>query len=244
MAFTAQGLSRRFGNFHALKEVSFEVARGEVLGIAGPNGAGKSTLLNVCTGVLRPSAGSIAMDGRRIDRLPLHRLSGLGLARTFQIPQVFASLDVETNIRVGGTFGTSGTEEDGRKRTDSIVELLNLRSLRYRLAGEADLLTRKMIMLGAALATGPSIVFMDEPFGGLNAQEIEDYAALVERLRDKLGLSFVIVEHKMRALTRLSDRLLILNFGETLCEGTPDAVLADEQVNDIYLARRDTIAVH
>lgn len=244
MPFIVEGVGRRFGKFQALKDVSFEVRDGQILGVAGPNGAGKSTLLNVCTGVVRPTTGTISMDGRRTDRAPLHGLARLGLARTFQIPQVFASLDVETNIRIGATFGRPRRGAGKASGIEQIIELLNLRPVRYRLAGEADLLTRKMIMLGAALATGPRIVFMDEPFGGLNSQEIEDYATLVERLRDKLGLSFVIVEHKMRALTRLSNRLLILNFGEMLCEGSPEAVLADEQVNSIYLARRDDLAVH
>lgn len=244
MPFVVEGVGRRFGKFQALKDVSFEVADGQILGVAGPNGAGKSTLLNVCTGILRPTTGTIAMDGKRTDRAQLHCLSRFGLARTFQIPQVFASLDVETNIRIGATFGGAHMAADRPIGIEQIIELLGLRPVRYRLAGEVDLLARKMIMLGAALATGPRIVFMDEPFGGLNSQEIEDYATLVERLRDKLGLSFVIVEHKMRALTRLSNRLLILNFGEMLCEGSPEAVLADEQVNDIYLARRDNVAVH
>lgn len=244
MPFVVKGVSKRFGKFQALKDVSFDVPDGQILGVAGPNGAGKSTLLNVCTGVLSPTTGTIMMDGRRTDRTPLHGLSRLGLARTFQIPQVFASLDVETSIRMGAIFGRPSRSADKASGVEQIIELLNLRPVRYRLAGEADLLTRKMIMLGAALATEPRIVFMDEPFGGLSSQEIEDYAALVERLRDKLGLSFVIVEHKMRALTRLSDRLLILNFGEMLCEGSPEVVLADEQVNSIYLARRDNLVIH
>lgn len=245
MAFSVERVSKNFGIFQALKHVSFEIDAGKILGIAGPNGAGKSTLLNVCTGILRPSDGKISMNGLRTDRAQLHQLCRFGLARTFQIPQVFDALDVETNISVGATFGRH--EQSGRNRAeevDHIIKRLNLHAVRYRQAGEVDLLTRKMIMLGAALATGPRLIFMDEPFGGLNSQEIGDFAELVENLRDDLNLAFVIVEHKMRALTRLSDRLLILNFGQVLCEGTPDMVLADEQVNDVYLARRDNLAVH
>lgn len=244
MLFTVERVSKRFNQFQALTKVSFKVDQGRILGIAGPNGAGKSTLLNVCTGTLRPSGGTIVLDGRRTDGLPLRRMAEAGLARTFQIPQVFGSVDVDTNIRIGATFGRKRGPDEVQDSVERVIDLLDLRATRYRLAGQADLLTRKMTMLAAALATDPKIVFMDEPFGGLNTKEIEGYVDLVQRLRQDLDLAFVIVEHKMRALTTLSDRLMILNFGEMLCEGTPDEVLSNSQVNEIYLGRRKDIAVH
>lgn len=244
MLFTAERVSKRFGQFQALKEVSFDVDQGGILGIAGPNGAGKSTLLNVCSGTLKPSGGTIILDGQRTDGLPLRRMAEAGLARTFQIPQVFGSVNIDTNIRIGATFGRKRAADEVQDRVERVINLLDLHATRYRLAGQADLLTRKMTMLGAALATDPKIVFMDEPFGGLNTEEIQGYIDLIQRLRQDLELAFVIVEHKMRALTTLSDRLMILNFGEMLFEGTPEEVLSNKQVNEIYLGRREDSAVH
>jgi branched-chain amino acid transport system ATP-binding protein len=244
MSFLVDSASKRFGKFQALKDVSFKVSDGQILGIAGPNGAGKSTLLNVCTGVLQPSSGTISLDDHRTDKLPLRQMSKIGIARTFQIPQVFDSVDVETNIRIGSMFGRADGSVQDTDNVERVISLLDLQSVRYRQAGQADLLTRKMTMLAAALATKPKIIFMDEPFGGLNSDEIESYVDLVVRLNSKLGLTFVIVEHKMRALTQLSDRLLILNFGEVLCEGPPEEVMAHKEVNEAYLSRGNGLAVH
>ncbi|MDG9759559.1 ATP-binding cassette domain-containing protein [Pseudomonas sediminis] len=235
MLMSLTGVTKRFGSLQVLNDVNFEVQAGEIFGIAGPNGAGKSTLLNACTGLVYPDSGQIVFSGQRTERLPPHRLCHLGIARTYQIPQVFESLSVRENIETGALFGDSTLKSTKQNRVDAILELLGLTALRDANASEGDLLTRKMVMLGAALATHPTLVFMDEPFGGLNSDEIDGYAELVLKLRKELGISFVIVEHKMRALTRLSNRLLILNFGSVLCLDTPQNVMADPQVIDTYL---------
>jgi branched-chain amino acid transport system ATP-binding protein len=239
---SVSGITKSFGAFKALEDISFTVEAGEILGVAGPNGAGKSTLLNVCTGLMPPDKGSIVLGDRRTDRWPPHRLCHAGVARTFQIPQVFESLTVYENIETGGWFGTRDRPQVRRAHAERILDLLGLAGHRHRAAGSTDLLTRKMTMLGAALATGPRLLFMDEPFGGLNADEIEAYAELVFRLRQELGMSLVIVEHKIRALARLSSRLMILNFGAVLCLGAVQDVLNNTQVIDIYLGASGRVA--
>ena len=232
-----EGITRRFGAFTALKNLDFEIGRGEIFGVAGPNGAGKSTLLNVCTGLLRMTEGSLYFDGYKMDRLRPHRFCQHGIGRTFQIPTILSSLTVEENVRTGAMFGSTArhTPAEVRERTEAALELSNLKERRHHQTRTADLLTRKMVMLATALATDPKIVFMDEPFGGLNTREIGNYADIVQRLHQELQLGFVIVEHKIRALTRLSDRLLILNFGEILRVDTPEVILNDREVIDIYL---------
>jgi branched-chain amino acid transport system ATP-binding protein len=235
--FVVDNVSKRFGALNVLTDVNLNVSRGEILGIAGPNGAGKSTLLNVCTGLLRPDHGEITFAGRCLKRAPQHRLCHLGIARTFQIPQVFESLSVFENVETGVLFGKRKrpTDEIRRARVREILDLLGIADKKDACAASVDLLTRKMIMLGAALATSPQIIFMDEPFGGLNKREIDTYVALIDKIKIALALGFVIVEHKIRALSQLSDRILILNFGSVLCCDFPDQVLRDKRVIDVYL---------
>ncbi len=231
------GITKRFGSFTALKDLSFDVKRGEIFGVAGPNGAGKSTLLNVCTGLLRATEGTLHFDGYRMERLRPHRFCQHGIGRTFQIPTILTSLTVEENVRTGAMFGSTArhTAAEIGERTEAALEMANLIERRHQATSTADLLTRKMVMLATALATDPKIMFMDEPFGGLNTKEIGEFGNIVQRLHRELQLGFVIVEHKIKALTRLSDRLLILNFGEVLKLDTPEVILDDPEVIDIYL---------
>ena len=236
--FSVTDLTNRFGNLVALDGLSFEVHRSEILGIAGPNGAGKSTLLNICTGFLAPSAGTIAFGGKRVDGLPPYKICHRGVARTFQIPRVFGSLSVEENVRIGASFGAvRGGQKDvlGHGAVERVLEVTGLVPRRALQAGTVDLLTRKMTMLAAALATDPRIVFMDEPLAGLNAEETRYFAELIARLRERTEIAFVVVEHKIRVLSRISDRLMILHFGKRICLDTPDNVVRDPYVTQVYL---------
>lgn len=238
---TLTGVSKRFGTLKALNDLSFDIQSGEILGIAGPNGAGKSTLLNVCTGVLKPSSGMLSFKGQPVAGRAAHRYCGLGIARTFQIPQIFSSMSVEDNVATGALFGP--TERLGRSavktRVDEALAITGLAAQRLQPAAQADLLTRKRIMLAAALATEPKLVFLDEPLSGLNGEEVDIFVALFRRLHSTLGLTLVVVEHKVRALADLSDRILILNAGALLCLNRPEAVLRDRRVIDIYLGARN-----
>jgi branched-chain amino acid transport system ATP-binding protein len=238
---TLAGVSRRFGALNALDDMSFDIRGGEILGIAGPNGAGKTTLLNVCTGVLPVSSGSIEFGGQSIANSTPHRCCHLGIARTFQIPQVFSSMSVEDNVATGAVFGVQGhgSATVQRGHVNDVLEMVGLSAQRRQSASEVDLLTRKRIMLGAALATRPKIIFLDEPLSGLNAEEVDVFVALFRRLHAALNLTLVIVEHKVKALAAVSQRILILNFGTLLCLDTPAAVLRDPQVIDIYLGSQN-----
>jgi branched-chain amino acid transport system ATP-binding protein len=238
---TLASVSRRFGLLRALDNLSFDIRAGEVLGIAGPNGAGKTTLLNVCTGVLPASSGSIQFEGHPVAGSPPHRCCHLGIARTFQIPQVFSSMSVEENVATGAEFGSRARAGAAARRShvDEVLELVGLTGQRRRTASEVDLLTRKRIMLGAALATQPKIVFLDEPLSGLNAEEVDVFVALFRQLHKALNLTLVIVEHKVRALASVSGRILILNFGTLLCLDTPAAVLRDPRVIESYLGSQN-----
>ena len=240
-AMTLDGVVRTFGALRALDGVSFDVRRGEILGVAGPNGAGKTTLLNVCTGALAATAGSIAFEGRPLRGAPAHRCCRMGIARTFQIPRIFSSMTVRQNVEAGAEFGRDPPEDAaGRAAAVSdILALVGLADSAAAPAAQADLMTRKRIMLAAALATGPQLLFLDEPLSGLNAEEVQDFVALFRKLRAALDLTMVVVEHKVKALAALSDRILILNFGAVLVIDAPDRVLRDPRVIEVYLGRRN-----
>jgi branched-chain amino acid transport system ATP-binding protein len=231
-----RSVSRRFGAIQALSDLSFTVRAGEILGVAGPNGAGKSTLLAVCTGHTRPDSGSIMAEGRDLTGLPPHRFCHAGIARMFQIPKVFPSLTVRRNVEIGAIFGIGGSERPGAT-LEEIIERTGLAAFAGRLAADVDLITRKRIMLAAALATRPRVLFMDEPLAGLNDAEIEALAELIADVRASLGLSIVLVEHKVRALARLSDRIMILNFGRLVKIGPPGDILSDPAIIELYLGK-------
>jgi branched-chain amino acid transport system ATP-binding protein len=234
-------VSRRFGALKALDDLSFDIRDGEILGIAGPNGAGKTTLLNICTGVLTPSTGSLTFQDQAVAGLPAHRCCGLGIARTFQIPQIFSSMTVEDNVSTGAMFGSGKLAGDAaiKAKVSEALEITGLSRQRTQPASRADLLTRKCIMLAAALATQPKLIFLDEPLSGLNAEEVEIFVGLFRRLHAALRLTLVVVEHKVRALAALSDRILILDAGSLLYLDRPEAVLRDARVIDIYLGTRN-----
>ena len=233
-----QNVTKRFDAIVALNDLTFEVQSREIFGIAGPNGAGKSTLLNVCSGALAPNEGRIIFDGHRVEGLPPYKMCQKGVGRTFQIPQVFESLSVEENVKIGVMFGASHKEisaSGSPQSIDSILEMTGLARQKNQQAGKVDLLTRKLIMLAAVIATQPKLVFMDEPLAGLNEIETDSFTSLITKLHGKLNIPFVIVEHKIRALSSLSDRLMIIHFGECICLDTPEKVLQDERVIEVYL---------
>lgn len=240
-AMMLKGVSKRFGSLTALSDLTFGIRRGEILGIAGPNGAGKTTLLNICTGLFAPSSGDVEFEGRVVSGLGPHRCCHIGISRTFQMPQVFSSLTVEENVSTGAIFGQEKTparraiQED----VDAILQMVGLDSQRRLAANRVDLMTRKRIMLASALATKPKMVFLDEPLSGLSVEEVDAFVDLFQRIHATLALTLVVVEHKVRALAALSQRILILNFGSLLCLDRPDVVLRNPQVVDIYLGSKN-----
>lgn len=231
---TLEHVTQRFGALAAVNDLSFELEEGEVFGIAGPNGAGKTTVFNLISGFLHGS-GRILLDGKRIDGLPPHRVTHLGVARTFQIPQPFQSMTVVQNLRIGEYYGARGRTADGMRRApwkdlSDLISFVGLEGKEDRPVSALKLYDKKLTVLAAALATRPRLVMLDEALGGLSAVEAELSLDLLQKLNKEWGLTVVMIEHLMSALTRSCDRLLILHNGEALRLGEPRAVVEDPAV--------------
>jgi len=232
----AMNLTKKFGELMAVNDLSFEVAKGQIFGIAGPNGAGKSTVYNLITGFL-PFEGRIEFNGRDIKGLPPHRIAQAGIARTFQIPQTFPSLTVHKSVSVGSRFGATGGLDPGH--VNEILRFVGLEEERTTKTGLLNLLGKKKLMIGAALATKPRLLMLDEPMGGCNAAEIRSLMALIRRINQDLGITIVIIEHFMKVLTELTETLLIIEAGREICCGEPAQVTSNPEVIECYLGDAD-----
>jgi branched-chain amino acid transport system ATP-binding protein len=236
-------VTRYFGALAAVKDLSFRVERGQLFGIAGPNGAGKTTLFNLLSGHVPVSSGSIRYLGAAIEGLPPHAICHRGIARTFQVPQVFASGTVEENVLVGAYFGRRtglpgfGFDRATRDRVDRALEMTGLSARRWTPAPLVSVYDKKRLMIASALATEPELLLLDEPFGGLNPGEIDQLVGLIRKLHGT-GLTILLIEHVMRALMTLSQRVLIMHHGEELAEGTPAEIQRDQQVIRVYLGQQ------
>jgi len=239
-------LEKRFGGIHALRGVSFRVTPGEVLGIIGPNGSGKTTLVNCLTGFVRPSAGTIRFRGRDLTRLPPHRIAGMGLARTFQVTRPFGSLTAFQNlvvplrssrVRRGGGWRGGGRHGDLDATAIDLLEDIGFErdsTVPFQLAGSLPTGYRKRLELARCIALRPDAILCDEILSGLSLTEIASLLPLIERLRDE-GVAFVMIEHRLRDLFRLADRVLVLAQGMPIAQGSPETVLEAPAVRDAYL---------
>jgi branched-chain amino acid transport system ATP-binding protein len=236
-ALEGRHLSKHYGGLRAVDDVSFAVAEGEILGIVGPNGAGKTTLFDIVTGLSAATAGEVLLDGRTISDEPVHRRCRLGLARTFQQPTVAGSLTVRENMFLATTFrdsATGGDLGDDVAAAEHWLDFVGMRDKGGLEAGPLGVFDKKRLMLGTAIATGSRVLLLDEPFGGLNPGEIDTTMELIRRARDT-GIAVVCIEHVMRALASLAQRVLVMHHGATFFEGTPEEMLADERVIEVYL---------
>jgi branched-chain amino acid transport system ATP-binding protein len=229
-----ESVSKIFGKLVALQDVDIAVAEGEIFGIAGPNGAGKSTLFNVIAGTFPPSSGRIHFNGRDITSLKAHQICRLGLARTFQVPQTFATLSVFDNIRVGATFGGDG-EGSLRDRIEQAIDFLDLRRVRDTTASNLDLYTTKLVMMAACLATGCRLLMLDEPLAGLSMAEITDFLKAVRHINQDGGTTILMIEHILDSLIEVSKRMVILDNGDVIYRGQPEGVRKDPRVVEVYL---------
>jgi len=225
-------ITKKFGELVAVNNLSFEVKMGQIYGIAGPNGAGKSTVYNLITGNYSYE-GRIEFGGRDITGLAPYRIAKMGIARTFQVPEIFPSLSVEETIRVGSRFGAKGGLD--LKHSDEILNFVGLESERSRHTGILNLLGKKKLMIGAALATKPQILMLDEPMAGSNASEIASLMDLIKKVNHQLGITIIIIEHFMKVLTELTETLLIIESGSMICCDKPEIVTNDPRVIESYL---------
>lgn len=241
MILETQGLSKTFGKLAAVQNISFGVEEGEIFGIAGPNGAGKSTLFNMVAGFYPPTAGKVIFRGEDITRLPADKVCRKGIARTFQIPSTFHTLNVYDNIRIGATFGRQGRDhhKNLKEQIDEIVDVLGLREKINLSSANLDLYTTKVVLLGAALATDCKLLMLDEPMAGFTMVEIENYLALVRKIREEMKITVIIIEHLLDILIDVSDRMMIINNGELLYLGDPEKVTEDRRVVEVYLGGKD-----
>jgi branched-chain amino acid transport system ATP-binding protein len=238
--FEVRGLTKRFRGLTAVSDVSFRVAPREIVGLIGPNGAGKTTIISLISGTLLPTAGEILFEGRRVDRLPAYRRARLGIGRTFQVMKPFPGLSVLENVTVGALFGTGGGERNHKRAEEKAREWLQFTGLGRRVDQQADALggpDRKRLEFAKALAMNPKLLLLDEVMAGLNAVEVDEVVELIKKMREK-GVTILVIEHVMKAIRRLSDRLLVLHHGQQIAEGRTDEVLRDPRVIEAYLGKR------
>lgn len=205
----------------------------EILGLIGPNGAGKTTLFNLITGLEKPTSGDVFFEGRTIKKLKPHSICRIGIARTYQNVRPFLNHTVRDNIAVGVMYGR-GFDESREEKIDEILDLLDLRSKESTLAKNLPIEKRKMVEVGRALGANPKLLLLDEPMAGLNQTEISGFVKLMKSLLER-GLTILIVEHVMKAISSACSRVVVLHSGEVLATGSPEQVLSDKKVIDVYL---------
>lgn len=238
---SCQRVSKHFGALAAVSNLSFDVFPGEILGIGGPNGAGKTTLFEVLSGLNPATSGRVILDGCDITRLAPEAICHAGIARTFQLNASFDGLSIRDNVRVAAYFGRDNRRFPGLRLgretealTGAALATVGLTGRDNEMAATLPVLDRKLLMLAGAIATRPKLLLMDEPVGGLNAAEIDRMMTTVRRIADS-GVTIILIEHVMRFLVRLSDRVLIMHHGEEIYLGPPQGLTRDRTVVDVYL---------
>ena len=230
------GLSKVFGGLRAVSGLSFELRQGEILGLIGPNGAGKTTVFNLITGFIAPVAGEVLLEGDSLVGLKPHAVVKKGIARTFQVVRPFRNLTVLENVTLAA-FLHERSRPRAEARAEQILDRVQLSARSGAAAADLALGEQKRLEIARALATDPKILFLDEPMGGLNPTEVERACELVHQIRQD-GVTVILVEHHMRAIMRISDRIVVLHHGEKIADGAPQDVVQSRDVIVAYLGER------
>ncbi len=231
-----KGVTKRFGGLVANDDISFDVQDGEIVGVIGPNGAGKSTLFNCITGFHRPNAGRVVFRGTDITHCSAHRICKMGIARTFQIVQIISDMTVLENVMTGA-FLRHSRRRAARGKAVEILKFVGLDGRRDAMSTELTIADKKRLEVSMALATEPKVLMLDEAMAGLTPFELKEMIRLIRTVRDS-GLTLVIVEHVMEAVMELSDRVIVINSGRKIVEGTPAEVVVNREVIQAYLGER------
>jgi len=229
-----RNISKRFGGLQALDDVSFDVARGEIVGLIGPNGAGKSTLFNTLVGLHSPTSGSVRLEGEDITGLKPHKVAARGMTKTFQNVALFAETSVLDNVLIGALLRSNVAE--ARKIAEGCLERVGLVGIANKLAKDLSFPERARVEVARSLATQPKVLLLDEVMAALNRVEMQEIMALIRQLRDD-GLTVVVVEHHMHAIMSLCERIIVLNFGRKIAEGSPEDISRNPEVVRAYLGR-------
>jgi branched-chain amino acid transport system ATP-binding protein len=228
-------VTKYFGGLAALSKVDFNVDRGEIVGLIGPNGAGKTTLFNLISGALPLKSGVIKFKGEKITGLKPHQICKLGLARTFQAVKIFGNMPVFQNVVLGALFGGSGaTSADANREATKLVEFVGLSAVSATPARDLTLVHQKRLEVARALAIKPELLLLDELMAGLNSTEVAEAMELVTTIRDK-GVTIFMIEHVMKAIMNVCDRIMVLHHGEKIADGTPKEIASSKKVIEVYL---------
>jgi branched-chain amino acid transport system ATP-binding protein len=255
----ARGVTKRFGGLLAVNKVDFDIPRGSIVSLIGPNGAGKTTFFNMITGFYTPTAGEIVFDGKQVARprgnkvksLPPHAVTALGIGRTFQNIRLFSTMSVIDNVLVGlhvhlksrwwdAIFRTPSQireEHEARERALELLDLVGLREREHTWARNLPYGDQRRLEIARAMGTNPKLLLLDEPTAGMNNAETRDLTDFIRRLRSEFGLTVLLIEHDMRVVMGISDRVTVLDYGEVIAEGSPDEVRKNPRVIEAYLGR-------
>lgn len=233
-----EGVSRYFGGLAAVAEVDFYLDEGQILGLIGPNGAGKTTLFNLISAALKPTSGKISYRGRDITGFPPYKICRLGIARTFQTVKIFPHVPVLRNVMVGSLFGTGRRISEGQalRKAEEALEFVNLSHLKDVPAGDLTLANQKRLEVARALATDPDLLLLDELMAGLTQNEITEAMGDITTIRAR-GVTVIMIEHVMHAIMGICDRIMVLDYGRKIAEGTPQEVAGNEKVIEVYLGQ-------
>lgn len=231
-----EGVTKNFGGLAAVSDVNFYVDQGEVTGLIGPNGAGKTTLFNLISAALVPKPGVIKYKGKNITGLKPYKICRMGIARTFQTVKIFANLPVIENVRVGALFGSekSPSSAEATRKAEEFLEFVGLTKVSNIPAKDLTLANQKRLEVARALATKPELLLLDELMAGLNQTEITQAMDMVRQIREK-GITVVMIEHVMKAIMNVCDRIVVLNYGKKIAEGTPQEIASSKIVVEVYL---------